>query len=103
MEQRERDLRAREEALAANEARMSGVQVNNWPPCASAFQHWKGLVEADNSLSFLSSRYLEFTDSASAGYKVLVSPMASSDRYIGGQSRRMYSTPSIWFIAGRVS
>ena len=33
LEQRERDLRAREEALAANEARMSGVQVNNWPPC----------------------------------------------------------------------
>ena len=45
MEQRERDLRAREEALAANEARMSGVQVNNWPPCTWVLRRQTGKYE----------------------------------------------------------
>ena len=57
LEQRERDLRAREEALAANEARMSGVQVNNWPPCTlDLYVARRSLgIKADNSLPILSS------------------------------------------------
>lgn len=60
LEQRERDLRAREEALAANEARMSGVQVNNWPPCTLGSRSQDGSMfklerRANDSLPILSS------------------------------------------------